>query len=598
MERRCVRSTLLSRAHACSAVCHSLPCTNIQYQHHVACNAPVLLLQRDDKKGRRPGEGRGGEGSSAAGGSASGAGGGFGSGDDLDYTVYGKFTALVAPRGSVRPKARPLSWLMRLIEEIYDARYAKDTADLRGEAEAGMDGAGGDAASTPFPQFVVDFFSKRYGLRSLIDQTAWDLLANVHAARREHLEVETFARFLEAYYDPDDLLFYLYVRSVVQKELGVSFRTRWSELGRAGAEGGVAGSGAPAPLFLSARECAVVARVVFSSEADPLYRTFMAMLERHMTAGGAAGSGPGAAARRARGDARRIEATQFLHLALVEYHETRPADESELAAMAASATSASSAAASAAAAAADRERAYGGSRGGSPAGAGRGTGAGGYGYGAYGPGGGGADFGEYDDMAAAGLAGSGSGDADALVRQAEAAYDGRLGSAPVSSSSATAAASAPSAAASAASTTAALLARSPTFFDDLGEEMNRANESYLVRALAGASSLPPEVQEQIRAEVKAQLESRLDAVLASTIRATQTGASTGVPARDALASHFRRVMAAAAGDAAAAASPDATVPAFCAAVLAQPEVQETVAPLVSLLVTYAASRLQEAAAGQ
>lgn len=582
-------------------------------------------MQRDEKKGRRPGDGRGGDGGSAAGGSASGSGGGglggFGSGDDLDYTVYSKFTALVAPRGSVRPKARPLSWLMRLIEEIYDARYAKDTADLRGEAEAGgMDGPGGgaaDAASTPFPQFVVDFFSKRYGLRSLIDQTAWDLLANVHAARREHLEVETFARFLEAYYDPDDLLFYLYVRSVVQKELGVSFRTRWSELGRAGAEGGVAGSGAPAPLFLSARECAVVARVVFSSEADPLYRTFMAMLERHMTAATAGSSTSAAAARRARGDARRIEATQFLHLALVEYHETRPADEGELAAMAASASSASAAAASAAAAAADRAYASGGaSRTGSPAGAGRGgAGAGygggsssGYGAGAYGGGGygGGNEYGgnEYDDMAAAGLAGPtaggsghGGGDADALIRQAEAAYDGMRGpssGAPAPSSSA----AAPDAASSAASTTAALLARSPAFFDDLGEEMNRANEAYLARALAGAGGLPSEVQEQIRAEVKSQLESRLDAVLASTIRATQTGASTGVPARDALASHFRRVMAAAAGDAAAASSPDATVPAFCAAVLAQAEVQETVAPLVSLLVTYAASRLQEAVGGQ
>ena len=49
--------------------------------------------------------------------------------------------------------------------------------------------------------------------------------------------------------------------------------------------------------------------------------------------------------------------------------------------------------------------------------------------------------------------------------------------------------------------------------------------------------------------------------------------------------------------AAAAAAPDASIPAFCGAVLRQPEVQETVAPLVALLVSYASSRLHEAAAG-
>lgn len=63
----------------------------------------------------------------------------------------------------------------------------------------------------------VDFFSKRYGLRSLVAQTCWDLLYNTHALRKDHLEVEVFARFLEEFYDPDDLLFFLYVRNVIQK---------------------------------------------------------------------------------------------------------------------------------------------------------------------------------------------------------------------------------------------------------------------------------------------------------------------------------------------------------------------------------------------
>lgn len=560
-------------------------------------------MQRDDaKRGTKAGGGEGGRAGSVADGSSSAAA------DGMDYSVYGRFTALIAPRETVKPKARPLSWLMRLIEEIYDQRYAKDTADLRGEAEAGgaEDGSGGagGAASTPFPQFVVDFFSKRYGLRSLIDQTCWDLLYNLALARREHLEAETFARFLESYYDADDLLFYLYVRSVAQKELNVSFRTRWSELGRAGADGGVPNSGAPAPLFLSVRECAVVSRVVFGSEADPLFRTFMAMLERHLTG-----------ARRGRADGRRIEVPQFLHLALVEYHETRPADEEGGAGTAGRAGGYEPAAAGGA----YGGRSGAGSQAGSPAGAAPGSGERSRpGYGGY-EGGHSAPGLGYDDLAAAGLSGGGSpagggGGAGAspsaserLFREAEASYDGRYTASAGASAAApgaggvaaSAAAPAGTAAGSggASNTAAALLRRSPHFFDDLGEGMHRANEAYLDRALGAAAGLPGEVQAQIRAEVQAQLEGKLDGILASTIKATQAGTGTGVAARDSLVAHFGRVMAAAAGDASAASAPDASIPAFCDAVLAQQEVQETVAPLVSLLVTYATARLQEAAAG-
>ena len=112
-------------------------------------------------------------------------------------------------RDRLEPKKRPLSWLMRAIEEIYDARYTHDTAELKGEEEDGGGGTPADRMSNIFPVFVVDFFSKRYGLRSLVDQTCWDTLFNMHALRKRHLEVEVFARFIEEFYDADDLLFFL-----------------------------------------------------------------------------------------------------------------------------------------------------------------------------------------------------------------------------------------------------------------------------------------------------------------------------------------------------------------------------------------------------
>ena len=121
---------------------------------------------------------------------------------------------------------------MKMIEEIYRDRYEHDTADLRNSnldsSENKANDENVDRLSNIFPVFVTDFLGKRFGLWSLVDQHAWDLIYNVHALRQENLEVEIFARFLEEYYDPDDLLFFLYVHSVVEKELAVNFVNRWT----------------------------------------------------------------------------------------------------------------------------------------------------------------------------------------------------------------------------------------------------------------------------------------------------------------------------------------------------------------------------------
>jgi hypothetical protein len=78
----------------------------------------------------------------------------------------------------------------------------------------------------------------------------------------------------------------------------------------------------PKPILLTYRECQIVARIVFGSEQDPLYASFMNMIDRHVRG-----------RKQKQGDSRRIEVYQFLHVALVGYHETRPAeDEEEIAA--------------------------------------------------------------------------------------------------------------------------------------------------------------------------------------------------------------------------------------------------------------------------
>ena len=111
--------------------------------------------------------------------------------------------ALAAGGSKVVPKRRPLVWVMKLIEEIYDSRYTQDIADLQKEETADRDTS--DRDTNLFPVFVIAHISKRYGLKSLVEQTAWDLLYSVSVMRKDSLEIEIFARFLQELYDPDDI---------------------------------------------------------------------------------------------------------------------------------------------------------------------------------------------------------------------------------------------------------------------------------------------------------------------------------------------------------------------------------------------------------
>jgi len=237
-----------------------------------------------------------------------------------EFASYQTFSKLITMKDKLKPRKRPITWLMRLIEEIYDNRFIHDSADFKDDGTSVPGEQAKQRLSHQFPIFVVDFFSKRYGLRNIVDQNCWDLLFNVNLYREKHLEVAIFGRFLEEFYDPDDLLFFLYVRSVIQKEIGVNFRNHWSELGRRGMRDTV---------WLSYSSCVKVSRVVFVSESDPLFRAFMDMIEvkksdgeyKHLW---------GKVTRRS--DTRRIQVIQFLHLALAEYHSTRPAEGEEEAA--------------------------------------------------------------------------------------------------------------------------------------------------------------------------------------------------------------------------------------------------------------------------
>lgn len=257
--------------------------------------------------------------------------------EQFDYSPYPRFVTLISDTGDVvRPKARILSWMMKIIEDIYDARFAQEKADAEEEEDEKKkksDKVEKKKAKKEesihmkvFPIFVVRRLSLTMGLKKVVDQTCWDLLYNLDRLRKDYLEVEVFARFLQEFYDYQDLLFYLYVRSVVSSVLHISFKTKWTRPEQSGKK-------QVSSLWMSYRECMQVSKIVFGEDGEPMMREFINLLVPHMVG-----------QRTETSDTRRIDITQFLHLAVVGYHQSQTQDA---AAAAASSTAGADAGASA-----------------------------------------------------------------------------------------------------------------------------------------------------------------------------------------------------------------------------------------------------------
>eukprot|EP00658_Telonema_sp_P-2_P020156 TRINITY_DN17951_c0_g1_i3.p1 TRINITY_DN17951_c0_g1~~TRINITY_DN17951_c0_g1_i3.p1 ORF type:complete len:519 (+),score=43.63 TRINITY_DN17951_c0_g1_i3:335-1891(+) len=153
-----------------------------------------------------------------------------------------------------------------------------------------------------FPVFVNELFCKKYGLKSLVEQICWDLVCNLQEYRKSYQEVEIFGCWLDEHYDPEDLLFFLYVRNVIQEH--------HTKLAKHYPEGLPAGMSKK----LTDRMCMSVVRTVFGEDPDMLRDDFLGAIDEHLVY--------------ERGNRERVMSVHtFLALTVEEYHNTRPQDE-------------------------------------------------------------------------------------------------------------------------------------------------------------------------------------------------------------------------------------------------------------------------------
>ena len=150
--------------------------------------------------------------------------------------------------------SKTLVWLLKIIEEVYDAAWAQEIASasrpggvhvpskererkaalqktfltVEGENiqnQVILPGKGLAEESVVFgitmPTFLVSFLSRRLGTRTLVQQTLMDLLACTERHRNVQ-EVDLFSLFLRELYDEDCFQFFLYCRNRIACRLGLS----------------------------------------------------------------------------------------------------------------------------------------------------------------------------------------------------------------------------------------------------------------------------------------------------------------------------------------------------------------------------------------
>ena len=74
----------------------------------------------------------------------------------FDYASFPRFASLIAVSGEVvRPRMRAFSWLMKLVEDAYDARFAHEKMDVERDDEDEQEQIDLEQHTSSFPVFVV-----------------------------------------------------------------------------------------------------------------------------------------------------------------------------------------------------------------------------------------------------------------------------------------------------------------------------------------------------------------------------------------------------------------------------------------------------------
>ncbi len=187
------------------------------------------------------------------------------------------------------------------IEEIYSIRFINDTNNIKEN--------NGEGENLPFPNFVLEFLSNKYIKKPAVDQHSLDLILSIDFFKNKDIIVAIFAKFLNEELDSDDLEFYLYVRSCIEKELNTMFIELARQQTR---KASGLNDEEREKSCLSIKSCLNLANNIYGDEQEELLNAFMNKIEEILTE------------QKNNGVKRNlIEADKILFITLNDYHENK-----------------------------------------------------------------------------------------------------------------------------------------------------------------------------------------------------------------------------------------------------------------------------------
>ena len=133
--------------------------------------------------------------------------------------MYSKLLKLINLSTEEKPTKLNLNHLRYTIEEIYSLKFLKETqAILKNEEE-----------NEDFPIFVGNYFINKYNKKDILDKKILDFTSSINFYSKNYKDIQIFSYFLNEEYDIEDLIFYLFVRSCIEKELKIFFVEKTKE---------------------------------------------------------------------------------------------------------------------------------------------------------------------------------------------------------------------------------------------------------------------------------------------------------------------------------------------------------------------------------
>ena len=127
-----------------------------------------------------------------------------------DYdTIYSKLISVVNPPPGVKGAKMDINAIKYMIQEIYSLKFLKDTQALLGKEEEEPEA---------FPTFVGNFLVNKFPKKDMLYKKSIDFMLSLDFYGMKHKDIRVFQQFVTEEYDSDDLIFYLFVRSCIEKE--------------------------------------------------------------------------------------------------------------------------------------------------------------------------------------------------------------------------------------------------------------------------------------------------------------------------------------------------------------------------------------------